>query len=189
MASPERAAEFSVALSGLAFLVCSKTQGLRPGLMSNAAARLSTPSVSARREVFRQFDVRSPRVGEKCHLDLRIGNRLWRHIELDAQGFKSLRKLVEILHLESDVVERSALRRFAPHITPREGHVEPVEVNAIRNPGVRHRFALPGQAAKNFFIPGLNGRNIRPRQLEMDVIHADRPGQGWIAENLDPHSV
>src|SRR5947209_10960042 len=40
-------------------------------------------------------------------------------------------ELVEILHLEPDVVERTALRCVAPHVTVREGHVEAVEVNAI----------------------------------------------------------
>src|SRR5882724_7572174 len=199
---------YGVTLSGTDHPVCAFTRRLRsiflmaqPPLLPEEGNTLPcdyshrhTPMLqgfltSGRRQVLAEFDVRSPGIGEKSNFDSRVRNLPRRGVELDARCLELFGKLVEVLHLEADVVERAAFRGLSLCITWRERDIEAVEIDAVRHSASRDCLALSGQTAEHFVVPGLNGRNVGCGKKHVNVVHSDRTGQGRIAKHLHADSV
>src|SRR5262249_47189038 len=78
-------------------------------LSSHRARRLG-------REFLRDLDIRSPRVGQKRYLRPRVRNDSRRRLELDAKRGDPLFELVEVLHIEAEMIDGASLRRRGcPH--------------------------------------------------------------------------
>src|SRR5262245_39702338 len=64
-----------------------------------------------RGQSFGQLDVGPPWVAEKCDLHLAVGHLPDRRVDLDPSGFEALHELLEVSHVEADVIQRATLRR------------------------------------------------------------------------------
>src|SRR5215210_9483078 len=85
-------------------------------------------------------------------------------IELNTGGLKLLGELVQVLHIESNVIEHPSLGGNGRRVGLGKGQVHPWKVDRLE------AAAHAGPAAEVLAVPSLYGRNRRFRQIKMHMM-------------------
>src|SRR5689334_95820 len=116
-----------------------------------------------RLEPLGQFDVRAVRVGQKCELDVRIGDRANRCVHLDPLRLEAGYERLEVHDVETDVIERAPLRGLCWRVASAERQVDAGHVARFNHGWPRETgdaWPAAGVCAEDFHVPRLDSGDI-----------------------------
>src|SRR5262249_60227070 len=126
----------------------------------------------------------SPRVGQKRDFRPRVRDDSRRRFELDAHRGDPLLELVQVLHIEAEMIDGAPLRRGELSHSRRKREVEAMEVVDLDDTRPGDALPLPGEATEHFRIPRLQRLDVRLGRMKTHVTHADGPGYCRISKSL-----
>src|SRR6185503_10710873 len=123
------------------------------------------------RETFREFDPGPGGIDQKGDLQPDAWNVPKRALEGDAVGCEFLAERLEVLHLETDVIERATLRRGLRHIRLTETEADAGHAGRVRIRRRRQR------RAEVLHVPGAECVDVGRVKVRVKMLHGH--GKCW----------